>query len=101
MTVIYYIGTKDQDTKDYKLSHDYIESVIKTEFAKEYPQGFTVSNAIGYFKHDDGTVIEEKSYIVTVLNTEIVHYILLYRLKSLLNQESIGIQIIKDNVIFE
>lgn len=101
MTVNYYIGTKDKYTKDYKLNHDYIESVIQSGFAKDYPQGFTVSNATGYFRHDDGTVVEEKSYIVTVLNTEIVNYTLVYKLKRLLNQESIGIQVIKDNVIFE
>ena len=28
MTVIYYIGTKDKDTKDYKLTDDYLKQTI-------------------------------------------------------------------------
>lgn len=101
MTVIYYIGTKDKDTKDYKLGSDYIEFVIKNEFASEYPLGFTITKTTGYFRHDDGQVVEEKSYIVTILDTKIVNYTLVYKLKGLLNQESVGIQVINDNVIFE
>ena len=101
MTVNYYIGTKDKNTKDYKLSNDYIERKIKTAFATEYPSGFTVVKSVGYFKHDDGTVVEEESYIVTVLNTNLVNHRLVRMLKECLNQESIGIQVISDRVIFE
>lgn len=100
MTVIYYIDTKDKDTKDYKLSSNYIEHVIKTEFANEYPQGFTISNVTGYYKHNDEQVIEEKSYIVTVLNTNLVNHRLVRMLKVLLNQESVRVQVIHDYAIF-
>lgn len=101
MTVNYYIGTKDKDTKDYKLHDSRIERVIKTAFTTEYPLGFTISNATGYFRHDDGTVVEEKSYIVTVLNINLVNHRLVRLLKGSLNQESIGIQVINDNVMFK
>lgn len=61
MAVIYYIGTKDKDTKDYQLTDEFINQVIIDEFSKEYPLGFTITNGIGYYKHDSGDVVTEKN----------------------------------------
>ena len=101
MTVNYYIGTKDKDTKDYKLNDSYIEHIIKKEFTRRYPLGFTITKTTGYYTHDDGQVIEEKGYIVTVLDTNEVSHMFACRLKGLLNQESIGVQVINDSITFE
>ena len=101
MTVNYYIGTKDKITKDYEINKDYIEYIIKAEFASEYPQGFTVSNTTGYYKHYDGTLLQERSYIVTILDSNTVNYTLISELKKFLNQESIGVQVINDSVVFK
>lgn len=100
MTVNYYIGTKDKDTKDYKLTNYYFEQTITEEFAKEYPYGFTVTTGTGYYKHDSGEVVTEQTYIVTVVDTTTVNYNLIDILKEKLNQECIGVQVIIDNVIF-
>ena len=100
MTVIYYIGTKDQYTKGYELKFDYCKQTITDEFAKQYSNGFTITEGTGYYKHDSGEVVTEKTYIITALNTTIVNFDLVDILKEKLNQESIGIQVIEDSTMF-
>ena len=100
MTVIYYIGTKDKDTKDYKLTNEFIKQTIIDEVTKQYPNGFTITEGTGYYKHDSGEVITEKTYIVTVLDEVFVNVDLTDALKDKLNQECIGVQVINDNTMF-
>ena len=101
MTVIYYIGTKDKDTKNYKLTNDYFTQTITEEFAKQYPNGFTITEGIGYYKHDSGEVVTEKTFIVTVLDEVFINRDLTDSLKGKLNQECIGVQVINDYVVFK
>lgn len=101
MTVIYYIGTKDKDIKDYKFHDDYFERIITDEFIKEYPLGFTITKGTGYYKHDSGGAVIENTYIVTVLDEVFVNADLTDALKEKLNQECIGVQIINDSVMFK
>ena len=101
MTVNYYIGTKDKDTKDYKLTDEFIKQTIIDEVTKQYPNGFTITTGTGYYKHDSGEVVTEKTYIVTVLDEVFVNADLTDALKEKLNQECIGVQIINDSVMFE
>lgn len=101
MTVIYYIGTKDKDIKDYKFHNDYFERIITDEFIKEYPNGFTITEGTGYYKHDSGGTVIENTYIVTVLDVLSVNTVLIDMLKEKLNQECIGVQVINDSVIFK
>lgn len=100
MTVIYYIGTKDKETKDYKLTDEFIKQTITNEFAKQYPNGFTIMEGIGYYKHDSREVVTEKTYIVTVLDEVFVNKDLTDPLKEKLNQECIGVQVINDSIMF-
>ena len=101
MTVIYYIGTKDKDTKDYKLTDEFIKQTIINEVTKQYPNGFTITKGIGYYKHDSGEVVTEKTFIVTVLDEVFVNADLTDALKEKLNQECIGVQVINDNIMFK
>ena len=101
MTVNYYIGTKDKDTKDYKLTDKFIKQTIIDEVTKQYPNGFTITEGIGYYKHDSGKVVTEKTYIVTVLDEVFVNADLTDALKEKLNQECIGVQVINDGVMFK
>ena len=101
MTVNYYIGTKDKDTKDYKLTDEFIKQTITEEFAKQYPNGFTITKGIGYYKHDSGEIVTEKTFIVTVLDEVFVNADLTDALKEKLNQECIAVQVINDSVIFK
>ena len=100
MTVNYYIGTKDKDTKDYKLANEFIKQTIINEVTKQYPNGFTITEGTGYYKHDSGETVTEKTYIVTVLDEVFVNVDLTNALKEKLNQECIGVQIINDSVMF-
>ena len=101
MTVIYYIGTKDKDTKGYKLTNEFIKQTIIDEVAKQYPNGFTITEGTGYYKHNSGEVVTEKTYIVTVLDEVFVNVDLTDALKGKLNQECIGVQVINDSVMFK
>ena len=101
MTVNYYIGTKDKDTKGYELKFDYCKQTITEEFAKQYPNGFTITEGTGYYKHDSGEVVTEKTYIVTILDITIINHNLINILKEKLNQECIAVQVISDMIIFE
>ena len=101
MTVNYYIGTKDKDTKDYKLTDKFIKQTIIDEVTKQYPNGFTITEGTGYYKHDSGEVVTEKTYIVTVLDEVFVNADLTDALKEKLNQECIGVQVINDSVVFK
>ena len=101
MTVNYYIGTKDKDTKDYKLSDKFIKQTIIDEVTKQYPNGFTITEGTGYYRHDSGEVVTEKTYIVTVLDEVFVNVDLTDALKNKLNQECIGVQVINDSVMFK
>ena len=100
MTVIYYIGTKDKDTKNYKLTDEFIKQTITEEFAKQYPNGFTITEGTGYYKHNSGEVVTEKTYIVTILDEVFANRDLTGSLKEKLNQECISVQVINDSVIF-
>ena len=101
MTVIYYIGTKDKDTKGYKLTDEFIKQTIIDEVTKQYPNGFTITEGTGYYKHDNGEVVTEKTYIVTVLDELFINADLTDALKDKLNQECIGVQVVNDNVVFK
>ena len=101
MTVIYYIGTKDKDTKGYKLTNEFIKQTIIDEVAKQYPNGFTITEGTGYYKHNNGEVVTEKTFIVTVLDEVFVNADLTDALKEKLNQECIGVQVINDSVTFK
>ena len=100
MTVNYYIGTKDKDTKDYKLTNEFIKQTIIDEVAKQYPNGFTITEGTGYYKHDSGEVVTEKTFMVTVLDEVFANRDLTDSLKEKFNQECIGVQIINDSVMF-
>ena len=100
MAIIYYIGTKDKDTKDYQLTDEFINQVIIDEFSKEYPLGFTITSGTGYYKHNNGEVVTEKTFIVTVLDITFANTILIDTLKEKLNQECIAVQVLEDSAMF-
>ena len=101
MTVDYYIGTKDKDTKDYKLTDEFIKQTIIDEVTKQYPNGFTITKGTGYYKHNSGGTVIENTFIVTVLDEVFVNVDLTDALKEKLNQECIGVQVINDSVMFK
>lgn len=90
---IFYIGKNDKDQRKQVLSHPEFISYISQCF-----KNFTVTESIGYYTYEDGYTEQEKSLVVTVFNSysdtdlkRIVDY-----LKTTLNQECIGVEIVNN-----
>ena len=82
-----YVGLHDKDTK---------KQVIPTRQAKKIIMGIvgdcTISDAMGYYTHDDGSKVIEKSLRIELLfkaDNDIINYC--KQLKKELNQESIAV----------
>ena len=99
MTIIYYIGLNDKDTKEQEITSMKAESILDKLFTNAYPLGFARTNAIGRYKHNDGHIVSEETIIYTVLDAKIVDYKLIDDIKSILNQESVAVQLITNDVV--
>lgn len=87
------VGLNDKDTK---------KQVIPTRQAKKIIMSIvgdcTISNATGFYTHDDGTKVVEKSLRIELLfkaDNEIISYC--KQLKKELNQESIALSASYEN----
>ena len=85
---VLYIGLNDKDLK---------KQIVSTSIAKKLISKIvgdcTISDAIGTYTHDDGTVVNENSLRVEILfkqDEEVIKDAKI--LKELLNQESIGFE---------
>ena len=87
-----YLGLNDKDTKTQLVSTLEAYKVV-TNVLKTYTDGATVFEANGIYKHDDGTIIVEKTLRIELLfvNKSTVKEIV-NTLKKMLNQESIAVQ---------
>ena len=87
-----YLGLNDKDTKVQMISTLEAYKVVSNILAKDFGGG-TIFEAQGIYKHDDGTIIVEKTLRIELLFVskstvkEIVD-----TLKKMLNQESIAVQ---------
>ena len=88
-----YIGYNDKITKTQLLSDDVIDTIITGACVDAGLDGFTLSHGRGYYKHDDGGLVFEKTCILDVLFVDDKTIRGLAQvLKQKLNQESIAIQ---------
>lgn len=95
---LFYIGKDDKDQRKQVLSDNEFISYISSCF-----HNFTVTESIGYYTYEDGYTEQEKSLVVTVFNSyndiELKHKV--GYLKTVLNQECIGVEIVNDcNIMF-
>ncbi len=93
------IGLNDKDTKIQKYdtitAYKLIENVLQ-----QYTEGYTIVQATGGYKHDNGEWVSEPSLRVELLFVnELTCRIIANKIKSpdLLNQESIAFEIIESN----
>lgn len=87
--VTLYVGLNDKDTKVQKV--DTMEAYkIATNVITAYADGGTIYSADGIYKHDDGTIVIEKTLKIELYEAsdEAVQTII-NTLKIVLNQESI------------
>ena len=87
-----YMGLNDKDSKVQKISTLEAYKVVSNIIAAEFGGG-TIFEAQGIYKHDDGTVVFEKTLRIELLFAakEKVKE-LVEQLKRMFNQESIAVQ---------
>lgn len=85
-----YVGLNDKDSKRQEIS-----TLDAYKVMMNYFDGATITEATGFYKHDDGTLIIEKSLKVEILdfNDDFNLKASVADLKKLFNQESIAVQI--------
>ena len=89
---ILYVGLNDKDTKTQKIglidAYKTIENIIIPK-----TNGYTISEALGYYRHEDGTITTEKSLRVEMLFVDRPLVIDVCKtLKMAFNQESIAVE---------
>lgn len=100
-TVNLYIGLNDKDTKQQELTNLDAKAEISTILFKYFPNGFTLQECQGMYKHNDGTVVCENTIKVILFdyNMGLVSDAV-KDLKLKLNQECIAVEHIKTTVNF-
>lgn len=95
-TVNLYIGLNDKDTKQQELSNLEAKAEISAILFRYFPNGFTLQECQGMYKHDDGTVVCENTIKVILLccNTGMLFEVI-QDLKNKLNQECIAVEMIQ------
>lgn len=95
----FYIGNNDKDTKEFD---ERIQRNAIDFFDVRFPDGYTLTNAVGRYQHNNGDVVKELTSIFTVFTDyELLDIELLqYDLKDLCNQESILITKQETEVLF-
>lgn len=92
-----YVGLNDKDKK-VQIINTLEAYKIVNNIVMKYTEGATIYEANGIYKHNDGTIVIEKTLRIELMfiDREIVNKIIDI-LKRVLNQESIVLQIEKIN----
>lgn len=100
-TVNLYIGLNDKDTKQQEITNLDAKAEISAILFKYFPDGFTLQECQGMYKHDDGTVVCENTVKVTLFNYEFVGISnVIEEIKHKLNQESVATEYLETVVNF-
>ena len=100
-TVNLYIGLNDKDTKQQELTNLDAKAEISAILFKYFPNGFTLQECQGMYRHEDGTVVCENTIKVVLFDYNIGLVLdAVEDLKLKLNQECIAVEHIKTTVNF-
>ena len=100
-TVNLYIGLNDKDTKRQELTNLDAKAEISAILFKYFPNGFTLQECQGMYRHEDGTVVCENTIKVTLFNYEFVGIAdVINEIKCKLNQESVATEYLETIVNF-
>ena len=100
-TVNLYIGLNDKDTKRQELTNLDAKAEISAILFKYFPNGFTLQECQGMYRHNDGTVVCENTIKVILFDYNIGLVLdAVEDLKLKLNQECIAVEHIKTTVNF-
>lgn len=90
---ILYVGMNDKDTKRQNITILSAREIIMNTVMTNGLDGATVSEAIGLYKHEDGTIVTEQTLRVEILfATDKQIKSICDTLKTVLNQESIAVE---------
>ena len=100
-TVNLYIGLNDKDTKRQELTNLDAKAEISAILFKYFPNGFTLQECQGMYRHEDGTVVCENTIKVTLFNYDFVGISdVIKEIKYKLNQESVATEYLETVVNF-
>ena len=100
-TVNLYIGLNDKDTKCQEITNLDAKTEISRILFKYFPDGFTLQECQGLYKHEDGTVVCENTIKVIILDCNYIDSLAAVdHLKRKLNQECIVIECINSYINF-
>lgn len=95
----FFIGLNDKDSHVQEIDAITASNTINRVFIAHGCDGATVTMGRGIYRHNDGTIVQEETIIVTVFEfgdpVDIVG--ICKDLKNLLNQESIAVESTKTN----
>lgn len=87
-----YLGLNDKDTKVQKISTLEAYKIVSNILMKSF-DGATIYEAMGIYKHEDGTFVRENTLRIELLFAEETRVReLINTLKVVFNQESIAVQ---------
>lgn len=89
---ILYVGLNDKDTKTQKIDTLEAYKMVENTITKK-TDGYTISEAKGYYRHEDGTITIENTLRIEMLfvTRELVKEFV-NTLKVMLNQEAIAVE---------
>lgn len=91
--VTLFVGLFDKDTKQQEITTVDAYKVV-TNLLTQWGECGTITEAVGIYKHEDGTIIQEPSLRVEVITdrVELMKQIA-YNIKTALNQESVMVDV--------
>lgn len=90
---VLYVGLNDKDTKRQEINTIDAYKIVQRLIVGAGYDGATISEATGIYKHDDGTIVLEKSLQISILFAdEAKTEQLINDIKRVLNQESVAFQ---------
>lgn len=94
-----YLGLNDKDTKTQLINTLEAYKIVSNILAADFGGG-TIFEAQGIYKHDDGTIVFEKTLRIEILFAETPQIkTLVNTLKKVFNQESVAVQ--EENITSE
>lgn len=102
MTIVtrLFVGCNDKDTKKQEKSYAEIEELIHDILTLNGFVAYTLQSASGVFTHEDGQVVNESTYIITLVNTSNEVTSVVENFKLALNQECIMVEQYQSRVVF-
>lgn len=87
-----YIGCNDRDTKRQEKTYAEIKELIHDILELHSFKAYTLQSASGVFTYENGQVVNENTYIITLVNASKELKFMIENLKLALNQECIMVE---------